>query len=115
MATNYAMWILKGTLLGLWLFGFGTMAFLYFAVYRHIMRPNSAVSINGITWYTIHNPIWWIALAVCLVLGYVIVRSWSAPPILCVAVLVTGLIPAGWFALFLTMLAMAKRISQRHP
>ncbi len=114
MATNYAMWILKGTLLGLWLFGFGTMAFLYFAVYRHT-GPHNAVAINGITGYTTQNPIWWIALAVCLVLGYVIVRSWSAPPILWVAVLVTGLIPAGWFALFLTMLAMAKRISQRHP
>jgi hypothetical protein len=39
------MWILKGTLLALWLFGFGTMAWLYFALYRHL-RPNSAVSIS---------------------------------------------------------------------
>jgi len=33
------MWILKGSLLALWLFGFGTMAYLYFAIYRH-MPPN---------------------------------------------------------------------------
>jgi hypothetical protein len=75
MATNYTMWILKGTLLGLWLFGFGTLAFLYIAVYRH-MRPNSAVDVRLITGYTTDNPMWWIALAVCLALGYAIVRSW---------------------------------------
>jgi hypothetical protein len=113
MATNYTMWILKGTLLGLWLFGFGTLAFLYIAVYRH-MRPNSAVSISVITWYTTQNPIWWIALVVCFVLGYAIVRSWSPPTILWVAVLVTGLIPAGWFALFLTVMAIAKHARQGH-
>jgi len=28
------MWIAKGTLLALWLFGFGTMVWLYFALYR---------------------------------------------------------------------------------
>jgi hypothetical protein len=26
------MWVAKGTLLALWLFGFGTMAFFYFAI-----------------------------------------------------------------------------------
>jgi len=114
MATNYTMSILKGTLLGLWLFGFGTLAFFYIAVYRY-MGPHSAVSVNVITSYTIHNPLWWIALAVCFVLGYAIVRSWSPPPILWVAVFVTGLIPAGWFALFVTVIQMAKHARQGHP
>ncbi|HYW66614.1 MAG TPA: hypothetical protein VFB10_07905 [Candidatus Dormibacteraeota bacterium] len=112
MATNYTMWILKGTLLGLWLFGFGTMAYLYFAVYRHHMRPNTAVSINLITWYTTHNPLWWTALVVCLALGYAIVRWWPAPAILWVAVLVTGLVPAGWLALFLAIVMKLKHVSQ---
>jgi len=30
------MWILKTVTLGLWLFGFGTIAFLYFAIYRNL-------------------------------------------------------------------------------
>ena len=42
------MWILKGTLLGLWLFGFGTLARLYLAVFRNL-PPNSSVDIRTIT------------------------------------------------------------------
>ena len=67
------MWILKGTLLGPWLLGFGTMALLYFVVYRN-MRPNSAIGISVIAPYTTQNPLWWTALAVCLVLGLPIAR-----------------------------------------
>ena len=93
------MWILKSWLLGVWLFGFGTMVFLYFAIYRNLPH-NSAVSVNLITALTIQNPVWWASLAVCLALGYAVVRSWSAPPILWIAVLVTGLVPAGGLALF---------------
>lgn len=107
------MWILKSALLGLWLFGFGTMGFLYFAIYRKL-PPNSAVSANLITWYTTHNPVWWTALAVCLALGHAVARSWSAPPILWVAVLVTGLVPAGFLALFLALVAKLKQVSQGH-
>jgi len=88
------MWILKSVTLGLWLFGFGTMAFLYFAIFRDL-PSNSGVDIRLITWYTTRNPAWWTALVVCLALGYAVVRSWSAPVILWVVVLVTGLVPAG--------------------
>src|SRR5881397_83192 len=65
------MWIAKGTLLGFWLFGFGTMAWLYFALYRNL-RPNSAVSISVFSGLTTANPYWWAALALCLVLGLAI-------------------------------------------
>ena len=47
------MWIAKGTLLALWLFGFGTMVWLYFALYRNL-RPNSAVGI-GIIMSSLHS------------------------------------------------------------
>ena len=107
------MWILKSALLGMWLFGFGTMAFLYFAIYRNL-PPNSSVDYRLITRYTIENPVWWAALAGCLALGYAVVRSWSAPPILWVEVLVTGLVPAGFLALFLTLVAKLKHLSQGH-
>jgi hypothetical protein len=52
------MWILKGTLLGLWLLGFATMAWLYFTVYRNLPL-NSGVDITVITGCTIQNPLWW--------------------------------------------------------
>ena len=107
------MWILKGTLLGLWLFGFGTLALLYFAVWRH-MRPHSAVGVSVITEFTTQNPLWWTAFVVCLVLGYAIARSWPGRPILWVALLVTGVIPAGLLALFLTLVARLKHLSQGH-
>jgi hypothetical protein len=104
------MWILKGTLLGLWLLGFGTIARLYLAVYRNL-PPNSAVEVRVITGYTIQNPFWWTALVVCLVLGYTIARAWPGPPILWVALLVTGLVPAGFLALFITLAVMLKHAS----
>jgi hypothetical protein len=107
------MWIVKGTLLALWLFGFGTMALLYFAVYRNL-PPNSAVGISVITGYTTQNPLWWTALVVCLVLGFAIAPSWSGPLGLWIALLVTGLIPAGLFSLFLVLVYRLKQASQGH-
>lgn len=107
------MWILKSLLLGVWLFGFGTIVFLYFAIYRNL-PPNSAVSVNLITALTIQNPVWWASLAVCLALGSAVVRSWSAPPILWIAVLVTGLVPAGGLALFIVLAVKLKQVSQSH-
>jgi hypothetical protein len=103
--------VLKSALLGLWLLGFGTMAFLYFAVYRNL-PPNAAVSANLINSYTTHNAVWWTALAVCLAFGYAIVRWWTAPPILWTAALVTGLVPAGCLASFLALVAKLKHLSQ---
>lgn len=105
------MWILKGTLLGLWLFGFGTLARLYFGLFRNL-PPNSAVDIRLITSYTTQNSLWWTALGVCLALGYAIARPWSGPPILWIALLVTGLIPAGFLALFILLLVKLKHATQ---
>ena len=103
------MWILKSAVLGLWLFGFGTMVFLYFAIYRNL-PPNSAVSVNLIAALTIENLLWWISLVVCLAFGYAVVRSWSAPPILWGAVLLTGLFPAGCLALFIVLVLKLKQV-----
>jgi hypothetical protein len=108
------LWIAKGTLLGLWLFGFGTMALLYFAVWRNL-PPNSAVGITVFTHYTTQNPLWWTALVVSLVLGYAIARSWSGPAILWIALLVTGSIPAGFLAFFIMLVATLKLAIQGLP
>ena len=106
------MWIAKGTLLSLWLFGFGTMAWLYFALYRHL-RPNSTVDIRLIAALTTQHPFWWAALVVCLVVGFAIARSWSGPLGVWIALAVTGLIPAGCLALFLVLVYKLKQIGAR--
>lgn len=93
------MRILKGTLLGIWLFGFSTTTLLY-AVHYHL-PPNSRVGVTVLTGYTIQNPLWWAALVVCLVLGFLIARKWSGRTSLWVALGVTGLIPLGVLTLFL--------------
>jgi hypothetical protein len=107
------MWILKGTLLGLWLFGFGTMVWLYFLVYRNL-APHTAVAVSVIAGYTIQNPFCWAAFVVCFVLGNALARAWAGPPILWIALLVTGLIPAGFLALFLMLVVKLKNASQPH-
>lgn len=107
------MWIFKSTLLALWLFGFGTLCFLYFVLYRH-MPSNSTVDVRVIYALTIQNPFWWAGLVACLVLGYVIARSWSGPLVLWIALLVTGLIPAGFLTLFLVLAYKLKQASQGH-
>jgi len=52
----------KGAFLGIWLFGIGTMAFLYFAIYRNL-PPHSAVGVSVVTGYASQNPWWWTAAA----------------------------------------------------
>lgn len=105
------MWILKGTLLALWLFGFGNMAWLYFGLYRNL-PPNSAVDIRIITAFTIQNALWWAALVLCFVIGFAIARTWRGPLGLWIALLVTGLIPAGFLALFLVLVVKLKQAIQ---
>jgi hypothetical protein len=82
-------------------------------VLRHLPQPatNSAVDIRLITWYTTSNPVWWTALAVSLALAYAVVRSWSAPAILWVVVLVTGLVPAGCLALFVVLALRLRQVN----
>jgi hypothetical protein len=106
------MWILKGTLLGFWLFGFGTLFYLY-TLYRPL-QPQKAVSFNILTSHTIQNPMWWVALVVCLVFGYAIAYRWSGPPLLWIALLLTGLVPAGYLALVIMLAAKLKHVSQSH-
>lgn len=94
------MWILKGALLGFWLFAFGTMAFLYFTVFRP-STPGRATGLSVITLYTTQNPWWWAALVACMVLGYALVRSWpgKGSVIFWVALIATSLVPVGLFGL----------------
>ena len=75
------MWIAKGSLLGLWLISFGTIAyFVLFLGYR--FQPNSAIDIRTLTHFTVANPSWWLWLVACLAPGMVAARSWPGRPVL---------------------------------
>ena len=95
------MWIMKGGLVGFWLFAFGTLAFLYFAVFRPL-TPGRATGVSVITLYTTQNPWWWAALVACIVLGFSLVRSWpgKGSVIFWVALIATSVVPVGLFGLF---------------
>jgi hypothetical protein len=106
------MWIAKGALLGIWLFSFGTVAFLYLALYRHL-QPQTAVAVDVITHMTTHNVLWWIALAACLAIGLLITRSWPGRPALWIALVVMELFPVGLLVMFFTLFSRNKERIER--
>lgn len=87
------MWLLKGTLLSVWLFSFGTIAYLYFALFRRLPSDAGSIDVRTFSHLTVLNPVWWIALAVCLAIGLFITRSWAGKPALWIALVVTELFP----------------------
>ncbi len=107
------MTIAKGLLLGIWLFSFGTVTFLYFALFRK--ASGGMVGVDIIAHLTTHSPVWWVALVSCLALGLFTTRSWSGRPILWVALVVTELFPMGLLAMFLALVARNKEMLDRVP
>jgi hypothetical protein len=97
---------LKLAFLGAWLFGFGTIAFLYLAIYRHL-PPNTAVAADTSS-LTLRQrilsggPRWWPA-------SYWVVPWWDRPrqgsAVLWGALGLTFLVPAGSFVVFLVIAA----------
>jgi hypothetical protein len=96
------MWILKGSFLGLWVFAFGTLAYLNLTFSR-FSGPNRATGLSAIAAYTTWNALWWAALAILIVAGCLISRSWRGKGWFWIALMVTFLFPAGLPALILAI------------
>jgi hypothetical protein len=94
------MWILKGSFLGLWIFAFGTLVFLYLTLSR-FGGPNRAIGRSVLAAYTTWNPLWWAALAISIVAGCLITRSWRGKGWFWIALMATFLFPAGLLVLIL--------------
>lgn len=95
------MWIAKGTLLGLWLFSFGTIAWLlYFQGYRP--APGVSFDIRSLAFITVSNPSWWLWLVACLSLGMIAARNWPgrgvAGSAVWIGLAITELVPLGLLA-----------------
>jgi hypothetical protein len=104
------MWIVKGTFLGIWLFSFGTIAYLWFSIYRRL-PPSTAVGVSVFAAYTTHNVLWWIALALCLAIGLLITRSWPGKPALWIALALTELFPVGLVAMFIILVSRMRAMA----
>jgi hypothetical protein len=66
------MWIAKGLLLGTGFFVVGTLAFL---VHVFGISTQKATGLTAVTGVTINNPMFWVALLACLMLGCALAGS----------------------------------------
>ena len=105
------MWIAKGLFLGVWLFSFSTIAYLYFTLFRR--ASGGIVAADLVTYLTTHNPLWWTALATCLAIGLLITRSWSGKTVLWIALAVTELFPIAFVVVFFMLVAKNKEAVER--
>ena len=104
--------IFKGTLLGLWLVGFGTLARFYYVLIRPFPRGTSVAISASMLWHlTIRSVVWWVAVAVCFSVGVALTRVWKGPTAFWVALGVTGLIPAGFWVLVGVIYYMSRTMS----
>jgi hypothetical protein len=102
------MWIAKGTLLGIWLLSFGTIAYFVFGL-KAVPKPNVTIDVRTYSFSTVANPSWWLWLLACLSLGLIAARSWPGKPILWLGLAVTELFPLGLLALFLVLFLKARQ------
>jgi len=96
------MWILKGSFLALWVFAFGTLVFLYLTLSR-FGGPNRAIGRSALAAYTTWNPPWSAAVAISIVAGSLVTRSWRGKGWCWIALMLTFLFPAGLLALILAV------------
>jgi len=63
------VWILKGILVGTFLFIVGSVFYVFFTLFRPRIGQNVAIGFSVIKPYTIWNPIYWVVFAAVLVAG----------------------------------------------
>jgi hypothetical protein len=105
------MEIAKSLFLGVWLFSFGTIGYLYLALIRKL-PSGTAISSGVYARYTVFNAVWWIGLVLCLALGFGIVRRLHVKPIIWVALVVTEKFPVGILSLFLILMIKAREAAR---
>src|SRR5882757_7737538 len=106
------MAIAKTILLGMWLASFGTIAYLYLAMYRKL-PANTAVSTSVFEAYITQNVFWWLGITACFGIAFMILKAWSPRPILWVALIATELFPVGLVVMFLMLVARNREIIER--
>ena len=106
------MSIAKTTFLGVWLASFGTLAYLYLAIYRKL-PPNTTASTSVFAASMTYNVSWWLGITACFGIAFMILKAWSPRPILWVALIVTELFPVGLLVMFLMLVARNREVIDR--
>lgn len=115
------MWIARGTLLGVWLFSFGTIVFFYFSFFPKVVGRTSvdirtlgtiSIDIRTLSAITIANPTFWLWLAACVSLGLIAGRSWRGHAALWITLAVTEIIPVGLLAMVLVLVSRVRALAK---
>lgn len=115
------MWIAKGFLLGIWVFTFGSIAFLCFTIIANMRkmpplppgRSGEMMPPGMFTHLTVSNPVWWLALIACLSIALIITHSWPGWTILWIGLAVTELVPVGFLTWILVTMNRLPRLGTR--
>src|SRR5882762_799045 len=106
------MQIAKTILLGVWLASFGTLAYLYLVLYRKL-PSNTTVSVSVFEAYMTHNVFWWVGIAACFGIAFMIVRAWPGNAFVWTTLAITELFPVGLVVMFLMMAARNREVIER--
>jgi hypothetical protein len=109
------MEIAKIIFLGIWLVSFGSIAYLYFRVYRKNPVPVTAVAVDPrvFTGLTIYSPWWWTGVVACFGVAFAVIRAWGGHPILWVLLAITELFPVALVIMFAILTAKLKQAMKR--
>ena len=113
------MWALKGTFLGISIFGVGAVVFMFLSLRSMgaalIAGPGhqSSFDIRVIPLLTIYNVWFWAAFAASIVIGLAIAASWPGKfsPVFWVVLAVIDLVPAGVLSLILLLVSKLKEVA----
>jgi len=108
------MWALKGTLLGISIFGIGATIFMFLAKRSF---GASTVDIRTMSHATIYSTWFWAAFISSIVIGCAIARSWPGrfSPVFWVVLAVIDLVPAGVLSLILLLVFKLKQVAATVP
>jgi hypothetical protein len=117
MMKESAMWIVKGTFLGISAFAVGVVVFLFLLAFFRNQGPllagpgqQRAIGLTVISHLTVYNVWFWAAFAACLVIGWAIAASWPGrfSPAFWVVLALIDLLPAGLLGLVLLLVSRLK-------
>jgi hypothetical protein len=108
------MWALKGTFIGISIFGIGATIFMFLAKRSF---GASTVDIRTMSNATIYSTWFWAAFVACVLIGLAIARSRPGKfsPVFWVVLSVIDLVPAGALSLILLMVFKLKEIAAAVP
>ena len=102
---------IKGLFIGIWLFSFFTIGYLWFRLFRYAI--GGMVDVRAVQIMTIQNWLWWTGLIVCFAVGVLITRVWTPKLGVWILLSVTELIPVGLLTPLILLISRTKQMAGR--